>query len=145
MNTLLLTNPDQSGSGWDLSLDSSGNLAVRSGGIAIAQDVASACRTFLGECWYDAAFGAPYYGQILGRRVSLQFVKRQLIAVALTVPGVASVRCFLTGPGPDRVVGGQIQITGIAGETAVVRAGNLLGAAPWWVSGASEAAVGAAT
>ena len=107
MNTLLLSPPqlttDNSGSsGWDLQLDGNGNLAVATGAYALAQDVASAVRTFQGEMWYDVGFGVPYFQQILGKLPSLAFVKQKLIAVAVTVPGVASVACFLTGPNAGR-------------------------------------------
>lgn len=143
MNTLALSNPIQYGAevdgttGWDIFVDDSGNLAVRTGGDAIAQDVASAVRCFMGECWYDASLGVPYFQQVLGYRVSLQFVKQALVAAASVVPGVASIACFLTGP-VNRVVGGQLQVTSQTGQVSVVATGDLLGALPWWVnSGAS--------
>lgn len=56
--SLLLT------SSWDLTLDGAGNIAVGDSDISIAQDVASACRTFLGECWYDNSLGMPYWQSI---------------------------------------------------------------------------------
>ena len=144
MNTLALTNPTDL-SGWDLYLDVNGNIAVRSGGIALAQDVASAVRTFQGECWYDSTLGVPYFQNILGKRVSLQFIKQALIAAGSIVPGVASIVCFLTGPGKDRVVGGQLQITSATGQIVVAQTGDVLGTEPWWSSGASYEAVGGTT
>jgi len=58
MDTLLLDLDN-----WDLTVDAAGNWAVASPPYAIAQDVASAIKTFqlqagpndpvLGECWYD--------------------------------------------------------------------------------------------
>jgi hypothetical protein len=145
MKTLALSTPDQTGGGWDLVVDSSGNLAVNSGGVALAQDVASAVRTFRGEQWYDWTLGVPYFQQILGRRVSLQFVKQALVAAGMTVPDVASITCFLTGPGAGREVGGQLQIRSTSGQVAVAETGNLLGTLPWWVSAVSEEAAGATT
>jgi len=41
---------------WDLELDSNGNLSLTDPDYSIAQDVASAIRTFLGECLYSATF-----------------------------------------------------------------------------------------
>jgi hypothetical protein len=142
MNTLLLSTPAQDGVGWDLVIQN-GTLAIAGGGIALAQDVACACRTFRGECWLDTTRGVPYYNQILGQRISLQFIKQALITEGLTVPNVASIRCFLTGPGPNRAVGGQLQITSQDGLITVAETGNLLGVEPWWVTGISRVAAGA--
>jgi hypothetical protein len=50
---------------WDLTLDINGNIAMASEPYAIAQDVASACRTFLGECYYDTSQGVPYFQGML--------------------------------------------------------------------------------
>lgn len=35
---------------WDIVLDDTGNLAITDNPHAVAQDVACACSTFLGEC-----------------------------------------------------------------------------------------------
>ena len=145
MNTLALSTPAQDGSGWDLVIDASGNLAINTGGIAIAQDVASAVRTFRGECWYDTTLGIPYYQQILGYRVSLQFVKQALAQAGMITPNVASIAVYLTGPHPGRYIGGQLQITTANGQMLVAETGNLFGVAPWWVSAVSETASGAST
>jgi hypothetical protein len=139
MNSLLLD------AQWDITTDVNNNLAIVSGGQAIAQDVACVCRTWLGELWYDVTQGVPYQ-VILNARPALQFLKNALAAAAATVPGVASIACFLTGPGPDRVVGGQIQITPQVNPTiVVVQTTNLAGDLPWWVNAADEQAVGADT
>lgn len=139
MNTLALSTPNQDGTGWDLVIDGSGNLAIATGGAAIAQDVASAVRTFQGECWYDTSLGVPYFQGILGHRVSLQFVKQALVTAGMIVPNVASIACYLTGPGQDRAVGGQLQITTADGQVVVAEAGSVLGVAPWWVNAAASA------
>jgi hypothetical protein len=119
---------------WDIGVDANGNLATVTGNLAIAQDVASACRTFRSEVWYDTSQGVPY-NQIMGQRPSLQFVKQALIGAGQTVPGVSSLAVFLTGPGTDRQIGGQIQIMNAAGQiVAVVNATSFAGDAPWWVS-----------
>ena len=117
---------------WDLALNSSGNIIVVSGPYAIAQNVACAVRTFLGECWYDTTKGVPYFQQILGYMPSYQYMKAKFIGAALLISGVASVQCFLTGPSREtRVVGGQMQITLIDG-TVVVATTPELGIAPWY-------------
>ncbi len=135
MNTLLL---DEN---WDLTLDAAGNLAIATGAYAIAQDVASAVRTFRGEIWYDRTDGIPFLEQILGvtPTPSLQFLKAQFIGAAFTVPGVVSARCFLTGPGKSREVGGQIQVTDNTGRLSVIESTSILapGVSPWYVNAAN--------
>ncbi|AJJ19826.1 hypothetical protein [Yersinia intermedia] len=54
-NTLLLDR-----TAWDLVLDANGDIAMASLPYSIAQDVASAIKTFIGECWYDTSQGVPY-------------------------------------------------------------------------------------
>lgn len=46
-------------SDWDITIDSSGNIATISDESATAQDVASACQVFYGECYYDNTLGIP--------------------------------------------------------------------------------------
>lgn len=142
MNTLQLSTPDDLSNGWDLVVDSSRNLAVARGGVALAQDVASAVRTFRGEQWYDATLGVPYFQNVLGQRVSLQFVKQAIVAAGMRVPNVASITCFLTGPGLGRAVGGQLQITSADGQVVVAETGSLEGELPWYISAVSRAAAG---
>jgi len=103
---------------WDLVLDASGNIAVASPPYSIAQDVATACRTFLGECYYDTTLGVPYFGEILGRLPPTQLIKQQIVDQALTVPGVTIPVCYLTGFAGRRLTG-QIQFTGPDGTTQV--------------------------
>jgi hypothetical protein len=128
------------GGDWDLTLDRSGNLAVATGKYAIAQDVASAVRLFLGELWYDTTQGVPYYEQVLGvwPPPSLEFLKTKLIAAGMSVPGVVSIACFLTGPGPAREVGGQLQITDNSGRLSVIESMTILqaGVPPWYINSA---------
>jgi hypothetical protein len=76
---------------WDIRLDQSGNLTLTDPDMSIAQDVASAIRTFLGECWYDTRLGLPYFQSILGKRPPASLVKSKITAAALTVADVLSV------------------------------------------------------
>lgn len=76
--------------GWDLVLDPAGNLALTDPDTSIAQDVASAIRTFLGECWYDTALGLPYWQSILGKRPPSSLVTAKIQQAAFTVAEVAS-------------------------------------------------------
>lgn len=115
MKTLLLDNTL-----WDLCLDSSGGIAVAEEPYAIAQDVASACKTFLGECWYNTALGVPYYQQILGHEPPLSFIKSQLAAAALQVPGCNEPVVFFTGF-VNRALTGQIQFVDDTGATVTTQ------------------------
>ena len=111
MQTLLL----DTGS-WDLLLDSNGNIAVASEPYALAQDAASAARTFYGECFFDTTLGIKY-GNILGQRPSVSYLKAQYVAAALTVPDVATAQCYITGIN-NRELTGQIQVSTASGATA---------------------------
>ena len=94
---------------WDLVLDSSGNIALASEPYSVVQDVASALRTFAGECWYNTLLGVPYWQQILGKSPPLELLKAQFVAAALTVPSVTSARCFITSY-VGRAITGQVII-----------------------------------
>ena len=117
-NTLLL---DQTA--WDLVLDVNGNIALAGTPYSIAQDVASAVRTFLGECWYNNDLGLPYWQQILGEYPPLQFVSQQIQEAAFTIPNVVSAEVNFTSFA-NRVLEGQILITDTDGVTANVAFGG---------------------
>ncbi|WP_347558585.1 hypothetical protein [Robbsia sp. KACC 23696] len=103
---------------WDWALDANGNIAVASAPYSLAQDAASACRTFLGECYYDTTIGVAYWTDILGQRVSLVTLKAQLVSAAMTVPGVKSARVFVSEI-TQRTLKGQVQVTDADGVTSV--------------------------
>lgn len=111
MNTLYL-NPNT----WDLTLDSSGNIAMATEPYSLAQDAASAIRTFQGEVYYDTTLGVPYWQQILGKQPPLTLIKTDFVAAALTVPGVTAARVFIASV-TDRCVSGQVQVSDAAGNT----------------------------
>lgn len=103
---------------WDLTVDSFGNIAVASDPYSLAQDAASAIKTFLGELYYDTTVGVPWLTQILGQAPSLALLKQQLVDAALTVPGIASAQVFISSF-TDRVVTGQVQVVATAtGQTS---------------------------
>lgn len=99
---------------WDLTADSSNNIAVADDPYALAQNAASAIRLFQGELWYDTTQGVPYWAQILGQRPSLALIKSKLVAAALTVPGVTAARVFITAF-TNRGIRGQVQVTSKSG------------------------------
>lgn len=102
---------------WDLVLDADGNIAVAAEPYSLAQDAASAIRTFLGEVYFDTAVGVPYLSKIFGKKPQISLLKAEFEKAAMTVAGVASAQCFLSELG-ERRVGGQIQVTSAAtGQT----------------------------
>lgn len=113
-NTLLL---DQTK--WDLVLDAAGNIAVASAPYSLAQDVASACRLFLGELWYARDKGIPYFGEILGHTPPVALITGHMEAAALTVPGVVSAQCVITNSA-GRSVTGTLIFTDETGKQNVV-------------------------
>ena len=117
-NTLLL---DQTA--WDLVLDANGNIALAGAPYSIAQDVASATRTFLGECWYDVSQGLPYWQQILGEFPPLQYIAEKIQDAALTVPNVVAAKATFTSF-QNRSLAGQIQIIDTDGATNNVAFGG---------------------
>ena len=108
MDTIILDTVE-----WDLVLDSSGNIAVAADPYALAQDAASAIKTFLGECYWDTAIGVDWLGSILGKRSPAALLKAELEKAAKTVPGVSAARCFLSAVS-NRNITGQIQVTSAA-------------------------------
>lgn len=106
-------------SAWDLVLDTNGDWAIASAPYSVAQDVACAIRTFLGENWYDTKQGVPYWQQILGQLPPLSFVRKTLENVALTVPNVKKAR-VLFASFSGRELTGQIQIIDTDGIAANV-------------------------
>lgn len=114
LSTLLL---DQTA--WDLVLDSSGNIALAKPPYSLAQDVASAVRTFLGELYYDTTLGVPYFQQILGKLPPASVITELITRQALTVPGVVSAQTVISSFSGGSVTG-QIQFTDSTGGTTVV-------------------------
>jgi hypothetical protein len=116
MNTLLLDVAL-----WDLCLDADGNIAMAQPPYALAQDVASAIRTVLGEVWYNDTLGIPYFQQILGKRPPLPVLQAYMVQAALTVPNVVSAICIIDSVDrATRKVIGQVQFTDNLGNTGSV-------------------------
>lgn len=114
MKTLLL-NPQT----WDFMVDSGRNIAKTAEPYALAQDAASAIKLFQGEDYYDTTRGVPYWSEILGHWPPVRIMKAHFVAAALTVPDVASAVAFISAF-RDRTVFGQVQITSVSGQVAVV-------------------------
>jgi uncharacterized lipoprotein YbaY len=112
MQTLLLDTQS-----WDIVTDVTGNIAVASNPYSLAQDAASAIKTFEGEVWYSSNYGIPYWTQILGHAPPITLMKAAFNQAALTVPQVATSVTYLTG-WAERRVSGQVQITSTTGQPA---------------------------
>jgi len=109
---------------WDLCVDAAGNIAVADEPYRIAQDVASAIKTFAGEVWYDSTLGIPYFSQILGQHPPLSLFQEYMVNAALSVDGVAAnpppqciVTEFDTG---TRTLTGSVTFTDTSGNQQVV-------------------------
>lgn len=100
---------------WDLVLDVDGNIAAASDPYSLAQDAASAIRTFIGECWYNTTLGVPYFESFLGKAPNVALMKAKFVAAALAVPGVTSAKVYITSVAGRRVTG-QVQVTNESGE-----------------------------
>jgi hypothetical protein len=112
-NTLLLDLTN-----WDLVLDINGNIAVASEPYSLAQDAASACKTFLGEMYLDTTLGVPMFSRIFGGQAPpMTLLKKLFVTAALTVPGVVSAQFFFISFS-NRVIAGQIQVTSSDGRVS---------------------------
>ena len=109
MNTFFL-NPFT----WDLVLDSTGSIAIATDPYSLAQDAASAIKTFLGEVYYDTTQGIPYSQQILGSPPVISDFTSQLQKAALSVPEVVAAKVVITSFS-GRKIQGQVQVTNEAG------------------------------
>jgi len=106
-------------SAWDLVVDAAGNIAMATEPYAIEQDVASAVRLFDGELFYDTAKGIPYFEQVLGHAPPLPLFKSLIESAALTVPLVATARCYVTSLENRKLVG-QIQVATTDGTALAI-------------------------
>ncbi len=114
MKTLLLDR-----SAWDLVLTASGNIACATEPYQIAQDVASAIRTFRGECWYDTTLGLPYWSNILGQLPPASFIQSEIVNAALTVPNVSAATVTALAL-DNRQLSGSVSVTDVTGNTQSV-------------------------
>jgi hypothetical protein len=105
---------------WDLELDHLGNLALADPDYSIAQDVASAIRTFLGECWYDVTLGLPYFQNLLGKLPPASYITNLLEQAAFSVPGVLSVTTVSLGLNKNRQLTGSVIVVSTDTNTPIV-------------------------
>lgn len=105
-------------SSWDLMLDGGGNLAITDGGYSVAQDVASSCLVFSGECYYDTSLGIPWKTDVLGMRPTPGFIQQKMQAEAkkLTIVDQALANVFFDKK--TRSMRGSIRVTDTDGNVA---------------------------
>jgi len=102
---------------WDLTLDENGNFAIAPQTYGLAQDAASAIKTFLGEVYWDTTVGVPWKQKILGQTPNLALLKQQLADAALTVTGIASAIVYISSF-TNRAVSGQVQVVSTTGQAS---------------------------
>lgn len=112
----LYLNPDT----WDIELDDTGNIAVVENPYACAQDVATACSAFRGECIYDVNIGVPYYPAIIGKNPGSGVVQSALETEALRLPYIATADATVVTNRAERVCGGVIVVTDTNGLSRTV-------------------------
>lgn len=106
---------------WDLTLDAYSNIAVAAPPYAIAQDVASACRTVLAEVYYDTSIGVDYFGRIFGKTPPTSVFQEQFVAQTLTVPAVVTATCIIESYlAATRKATGQVLFTDINHQVQTV-------------------------
>lgn len=94
---------------WDIELNSSNNLSMVGNPYACAQDVATACSTFRGECIYQTGIGVPYNEQILGHNPGTGSIQTWLENEALRLPYIADVSATIV-TGEARAATGVILV-----------------------------------
>jgi hypothetical protein len=99
---------------WDLTLDSSRNIAMAGNPYSLAQDATSACRTAVGEMIYAPTEGIPYLTQVLGQLPPLNDLRAMYVAAAMAVPDVVAAQVFFSSFN-NRTLSGQLQVADRAG------------------------------
>lgn len=95
---------------WDICADANGNLAVTDNRYGILQDVATACRMWLGENIFDTDQGIPFDGGGLLDTTNVTRTAVLLEETAATVPGVKRATCYPMNPVNGRSVFGIIAV-----------------------------------
>lgn len=104
-STLLLDNDAN-----DLCADANGNIAIAAPPYAVAQDVSTAIKTFLGDCYYDQTIGIDYFGKILGKTPPLSVFREAIVNAVLMVPTVVSASLTIESF-QNRAISGFVEFT----------------------------------
>ncbi|QDX29573.1 hypothetical protein [Dickeya poaceiphila] len=105
---------------WDIQLDDSGNLAVVNNPYSVAQDVATACSLYLGECVYDNTIGIPYNTQIMGFIPGSGLIQSYLQNEAMRLDYVSTAQATIINDQQKRQSYGVITIVDTNGTTSTV-------------------------
>lgn len=105
---------------WDLTLDGDGNLATATSSEAVAQDVASACMVFAGECWFDSTLGIPWKEAVLGKRPTPGYIAQKMQTEAKKLPIVDQALASVFFDKVTRQSYGIIRVTDTTGTTSQV-------------------------
>lgn len=103
---------------WDLMLDGGGDLAIADGPYSVAQDVASSCLVFSGECYYDTSLGIPWKMEVLGMRPTPGFIQQKMQAEARKLPIVDQALASVFFDKATRTMRGTIRVTDTDGNVA---------------------------
>lgn len=106
MSSTLFLLPDT----WDLTLDSNNNIAIATDEYQQAQDIATSCRVFLADDYYNKQDGIPYHEIIGNSGYPLSLYQRNLYDRAKLVEGIVTVDIKLDAL-RDRVLSGAIMFT----------------------------------
>lgn len=101
---------------WDILLDGAGNLAITSDKQAVAQDVATACLSHLGEVWFDTTLGIPWLSEIVGKNSSVSYIQNQMEEEALRLPYVAQALATVIFDREKRKASGLITVIDTQGR-----------------------------
>lgn len=112
----LMLDPDT----WDLVLDGQGNIAIANDGYSVAQDVASACLVFSGECYYDNTLGIPWKEEVLGSRPSAGYIAKKMESEAKKLPIVNQALATVFFDKNTRQTRGAIRVTDRDGNQSQV-------------------------
>lgn len=115
---------------WDLTVDVYGNLATfgdatpastQTGpGMRLAQDVATRCRAWNGEVYYDTTQGIRYQN-ILGAAPNLSVVQNAFNTEALKVPLCeTAIAQFSFVASSNRELAGTLSVSDVNGNSAAV-------------------------
>lgn len=103
---------------WDLETDGNHNIAVIQNSDAIAQNVATRIKLFLGEQYYQSNTGIPYFN-ILGKNISLSYLTSLIEKESLKVNGVTESKCVINSVKDRYLKGTLLFIDNLGNESNV--------------------------
>lgn len=81
----------------DLFKDSTGNLGIVRGAVAVGQHVRQRLKTFRGEWFLDTTAGVPWLAQIMGREYDPALAEAVVKAEILDTDAVTEITSFSVG------------------------------------------------